>query len=43
MAWNPMLMFPMRLNPFSVFVAVAYDPELSVASRVWAGSLREAL
>jgi len=35
MAWNPVLMFPVRLNPFPVFVAVAFDPDLS-ARRVGA-------
>jgi hypothetical protein len=29
MACDPVLMFPMRLNPFPVFVAVAFNPDLS--------------
>ncbi|MGA2224408.1 MAG: hypothetical protein ABSH41_08210 [Syntrophobacteraceae bacterium] len=35
MAWNPVLMFPVRLNPFPVFVAVAFDPYLSAR---WVGA-----
>ena len=35
MAWNPVLMFPVSLNPFPVFVAMTFDPYLS-ARRVGA-------
>ncbi len=29
MAWNPVPMIPVRLNPFVVFVVAALDPDLS--------------
>ena len=35
MAWNPVLMFPVRLNPFPVFVVVAVNPDLSAR---WVGA-----
>jgi hypothetical protein len=28
MPWNPVLMFPVRLNPFPVFVVVTFNPNL---------------
>jgi hypothetical protein len=35
MALDPVLMFPVRLNPFPVLILVAFDPDLS-ARRVGA-------
>ena len=35
MTWDPVLLFPVSLNPFAVFVVVAVNPDLS-ARRVGA-------
>lgn len=35
MAWNPVLMFPVRFNPFPVFVVVAFNPDLPTR---WVGA-----
>jgi len=35
MAGNPVLMFPVRWNPFPVFVVVAFNPDLAAR---WVGA-----